>query len=272
MPKANLKKPVKPSRASKAPAVLKKLLDGKPSAKTAEKTVESKAGTSVPVYKENSELPPEIEALAIEHRPMIWRDLSEFCARHSRTIADIVYDLALLTSHAYATKTPQRTVMPFDLELLARLYDLYPSSCAWKRPDVRDTFEILYGEHINSFEKKYQAVARLALGRRYARLLGRVDTAQYRWLADGGQITRRLSNILAKIDAIAGTGDDPREVFERVAKHVWTLRGVNIDAEVPMPTKLSVLKPPGTRGRRMTGSKLRKEIVQPTYAGGAFGS
>lgn len=257
------------NQSSKAPAMLQQFLDKK-EVVTVAKRATPKVEVVKAIYKKDAELPREVEALDISRRPMIWRDLAEFSARHGRTAADMTYDLALLTSHAYTKKTERRTVVDFDLELLVRLYDMYPSSCSWVRPDVSEMFERLYGKHLKTFSPALEPVARLALGRRYARMLGRVDTAQYRWLSDGGQITRRLSNILAKIDEVSKLGKDPLELLESLAKRVWELRGVDIELEYPVPTKDSVLKPPGTRGRRMTIDKVQKPLVQPTYEGGAF--
>lgn len=223
------------------------------------------------VFQVNKELPLHIEALPITHRPMLWNDIPEFASRHKRTIADIVYDLALLTCFAYAQKTKRRTVIPMDLELLVRLYDAYPSSCTWKRPDIRETFEFLYGKIISEFDSQYENVARLAIGRRYARMLGRVDTAQYRWLTEEGKVTRRLENIVAKIYGIADSGADPLATLEALSRNCWALRGVDIEAVVPMPTAQSVIKPAGTRGRRMTAFKKTKPSYSEVYDGGVFG-
>lgn len=222
------------------------------------------------IYRVNKELPLHIEALPLSERPMIWNDIPEFATRHGRTIADIVYDLALLTSHAYAQKTKKRTVVPMDLELLVHLYDMYPSSCGWKRPDIREAFEFLYGAKIREFSGPGELVARLAMGRRYARLLGRVGTAQYRWLAEQGKVTRRLENIVAKVQEIGQTDSDPLTIFETLSKHCWALRGVDFDKMAPMPTASSVIKPPGTRGRRITDAKKVKSATTGIYEGGAF--
>lgn len=223
-----------------------------------------------PRYKEKMTLPPEVEELSFNDRPMIWRDMAEFSARHSRTIADMVYDMVLLTNHAYSTKTPQRTVVPFDLEFLTRLYDLYPSSCAWNRPSIRDMFELMYSDLLKEFTPANEPAARLAMGRRYAKMLGRVDTAQYRWLTEDGKITRRLGNIMSKVEEAAKGGVNPREMFEGIGKRMWELRGFDIDKYFPLPTQTSVVKQPGTRGRLMRLPKANRLLPAPTYEGGAF--
>jgi hypothetical protein len=231
--------------------------------------VEREPTSKGPRYKEKMRLSPEDEDLPFNARPMIWRDLAEFAARHSRTIADMVYDMVLLTNHAYSTKTPLRTVVPFDLEFLTRLYEMYPTSCSWVRPTIRQAFDLIYGEHIKTFSKRNEPAARLAIGRRYAKMLGRVDTAQYRWLAEDGNITRRLSNILSKVEEAAKVGHDPREVFEGVGRQIWRLRGFDIEKRFPLPTPESVEKPPGMPGRAMSKKSSKKPVVA-VYQGGAF--
>lgn len=224
-------------------------------------------------YVEGKELPRDVEALDYADRPMIWRDLIEFKDRHERTVADTVYDLVLLTGHAYSASIKKNTVVPFDLELLARLYDHIPESCAWKRPTVLGVFDLLYGADLEAFrgnDEHYQA-AQLTLGRRYARLVGRADTAQYRWLsAEGGKITRRLANVLSKIQTLAERSNRPREEFEKLSKKIWTLRGYNLEKFFPMPTAENVVRPEGTRGRNLATKKVAPPPVSGEYKGGAF--
>lgn len=257
------------TKQSRAPAMVRKsVLKASAEDTAAKKELQRKAGTTV-LYKAGLVLPEDVEQLSSDDRPLIWRDLPAFAAKHKRTTADIVYDLSLLTSHAVALKTPKATVVPFDLELLIRIFDRYPSSCAWSRPDVRATFEIMYGPFIKKLPPELEDSVRLALGRRYAKLLGRVDTAQYRWLAADGQITRRLSNILSKIEDVHKSGQDARLFFEYIAKRTWLLRGFDVDLKFPLPTPASVQKQPGTRGRLMSPKK-NPPPVAPVYTGGAF--
>ena len=168
------------------------------------------------------------------------------------------------------TNTPLRTVVPFDLEFLTRLYIMFPASCEWKRPTIRDTFTMLYGDYLSQFDQGSEAIAHLAVGRRYAKMLGRVDTAKYRWLEDDGKITRRLGNILSKVERSAVYGHDPLEVFEKIGKRIWELRGFDIDKHYPMPTIESVQKRKGTPGRVVNPKKGARSTHAPTYEGGAF--
>lgn len=227
-----------------------------------------KTGATI-LFKAGSLLPPEIEDLNADDRPLIWRDLPSFAHRHKRTTSDIVYDLTLLTSHVVSLRAPSAMVMPFDLELLIRMLERYPSSCSWTRPDVRSIFEIIYGPLIAKLPPEFEDAVRLALGRRYAKLLGRVDTAQYRWLTADGEITRRLSNILSKIEDVHKMGQDARLFFEHIAKRIWLLRGFDVELMLPLPTVASLTKKPGARGRSMSPKKKSPTEV-PVYTGGAF--
>jgi hypothetical protein len=264
-----MKKDTKTSR--KVPASIKDLIEPSTAAKAAESGGDAAA---VPAKKsrarESIELAPEIEIKNHKERPLIWRDLEDFRSRHNRTISDVVYDLALLTTHNYAKNAAKRTMMPVDLEILIRLYDRYPSSCAWHRVDVRETFEVLYGAMIAGFPEQLQTTAHLACARRYSVLVGRADTAQYRWLKGESQISRRLTNLLAKVMEIKTTNVESREVFEAVAVRTWALRGIDINERVPLPTLQSVQKPPGTRGRRMPTHRVAKPAKTHVYEGGAF--
>lgn len=260
-------------KARKVPALVKKLIDPNLAVRPEAAATNDEAPPAIVKKsraRESKELSPEIEAKNQTERPLIWRDLEDFRARHNRTISDVVYDLALLTTHNYANNAAKRTIMPVDLEILIRLYDRYPSSCAWNRVDVRETFETLYGPIIAGFAEEFQSTAHLACARRYAELVGRADTAQYRWLKGESQISRRLTNLLGKITEVQQAGGDPRKVFESIAINTWTLRGVDIDKKVPLPTLQSVQKPPGTRGRRMPTHRVAKPTKAQVYAGGAF--
>jgi hypothetical protein len=220
-------------------------------------------------------LPPELLKLPYPNRPVIWSDLKEFEIRHNRTGADLVYDLALQSKYNFIQSTKKSTVVPYDLELLMRLYDLDPSSAPWRLPDVREVFEFFYGPLVRQFlprpghwtEVDYRT-AELALGRRYARLLGRADTATYRWIQDGGKVTRRLGNILGKFVERCNAFPSPHEEFERIAMSVLAMRGLKINEEIPLPTPENLRKV-STSGRRVSTEGKSNQLL-PEYTGGAF--
>jgi hypothetical protein len=249
-----------------------------------------------PVYKEGDELPSEVEALDISQRPLVMRDLAGFRARHKRTTADSIRDFALPTSLAYPKDVAvgsgeskesegdslegqngveggsvQNKVMPFDLEMLVRLYDLMPSPCAWQYSTISGVFEKMYGELIADFDEADQPAAQLAYRRRYAQLIGRSATGAYRWKKSEAT-TRRMEILLTKIEALGKTGKEVRLAYEALSIKTWALRGVNINKEAPAPTAFNVQKPPGTRGRRINTNLPEKPTMkEATYEGGAFG-
>jgi hypothetical protein len=217
-------------------------------------------------------LPASMAGLTYFERPVIWKDLQAFGERHLRTSADLVYDLALQSKYKYIESVRKPTVVPFDLELLMRLYDTSPSSAPWLLPNVSQVFELLYAPVIRQYspdsgrwtEVEFKT-AELACGRRYARSLGRADTATYRWIKGEGKVTRRLSNILAKIVQICQDEPSPLSRFEEIVKPLLRMRGVDLDKEVPLPTAGSVRRV--TPGRRVS---VKDATVAPKYAGGGF--
>lgn len=245
-----------------------------PKSVAAAKTKEPVAKTNLKSkgrYDEGDVLPPEVEALSTEDRPLVWRDLADFRARHNRTIADIVYDLALQVGKAYSPDSSNRKILPFDMEMLVRLYDASPSSCNWKRPTILGMFRRLYGEAIDAFSEELRPAAELAYGRRYARSIGRLDTALYRWKtgSKGDSTIRRMGNLLSKIESLGETDDEIREKYEALAFRAWMLRGVDINKDFPIPSEDSVRRPPGSRGRKISiTTKAAPKVA--TYTGGAF--
>lgn len=220
-------------------------------------------------------LPSNLATLPYADRPTIWQDLTEFAIRHNRTSADLVYDLALQSKYNYIEFVQRPTVVPFDLELLMRLYDISPSSAPWRLPNVREVFELLYGPVVRQFtpspggwtEVDYKT-AELACGRRYARLLGRADTATYRWIQGEGKVTRRLSNILGKIVETCANAPVPHERFEQISSPFLAMRGLQINEEVPLPTGENVRRV-GSSGRRVSVDSESTPLAAE-YAGGAF--
>lgn len=214
-------------------------------------------------------LPESIEMLDYQSRPLTWRDIPAFEARHGRTTADVQYDLALLSTHAVILKAPTAQVLPFTIELLLRMYDRSPCSCSWTRADVRVMFDMVYGEDLRAFDQEYVDQARLSLSRRYALFLGRAATAGYRWMEDDGCVTRRISNILNKIAEAEHRGEGAKIFLEYVSGKAWMLRNFDIDLHFPMPDHEVISRQQGGQGRPVT-RKNRLPAQRPVYKGGAF--
>jgi len=176
-------------------------------------------------------------------------------------------------------------VLPFDIELLVRLYDRYPSSCQWECPTLQDTFSRIYGQAIEGFAPALQDRARNAYGMRFARLMGRAPTVQYRWLwssamQDKSGSTRRVRNIIGKLHEAITHGEHPRLVLEDIAVRMWAVRGLNVDAETPAHDPISLQKRYQKTSSEGEAAKPRPPTQRSTpasgvpcyegYEGGAF--
>lgn len=196
------------------------------------------ASTKEPLVQEGMRLLPQVQALPLDERPMIWSDLLAFEAKHARNAQDMTYDLGMHVRSDYLRAVRTHVVLPFDIELLVRLYDRYPSSCMWKRPTLREVFNLVYGRSIELFAEDLRPRAMIAYGQRFARMLGRTPTVHYRWLVDEAArgktaATRRVRNIAAKLLEAHLKGDDARQVLESIAVPMWLRRGLDVQAAAP---------------------------------------
>lgn len=232
-----------------------------------------------PLIKEETMiLMPSIEALPLDKRPMVWRDLGVVLQpKYSRTAADMAYDFALSTAHQYQKCVDTRYVVPFDVELLARIYDKFPGSSSWQRPEFAQAFDALYGSILDGFpdDPKIRNKARISYARRMVALVGRRPTVAYRWITNGHSLTRRITNILSKlVDLEVISGGQGRELLESLAVEIWRLRGYDVNKVCPAVTPLDLAV--GVVRNRRRGSVQEKVAGRlnsgaTNYTGGAFG-
>lgn len=232
-----------------------------------------------PMVEEGMRLPAAVEALPMGERPMIWSDLPMFEAKYGRNSLDMVYDLGVHVRAQYQRNVTTPLVVPFDLELLMWLYDRYPSSCAWERPTMRAVFDTVYGGVLDSFPDDLRPRAQIAYGARFSRLLGRAPTVHYRWLVDDTSqgktgATRRIKNIVSKLQEASARGDSARELLESISVAMWHRRGLGINAAAPAydPITLQRRFPKGApKPRAQVQTRLsRRQDADVVYEGGAF--
>lgn len=231
-----------------------------------------------PLVLEGQRLPAAVESLSVERRPMIWSDLPMFEAKYGRSALDMVYDLGVHVRAKYQRNVTTPAVVPFDLELLMRLYDRYPSSCSWERTTMSAVFQMVYGDALQGFPADIRQRAQMAYGARFSRLLGRASTVQYRWLVDDMSqgktgATRRIKNIVSKLCEARERGDVPRQVLESIAVPMWVMRGFDVDEALPAydPITLQQRFAKGsTRLRARVQARLTKRQDSAVYEGGAF--
>lgn len=147
-------------------------------------------------------------------------------------------------------------VIPVSIEIIVRLYLECPKAPGWKKFSLQELFNLMYGEQLALFEGRADyTAAKVDLGNRFTRLFDRSPSRKYNWLRDGDPSgDREFGGAYSDVETILTILKEvpnPKEVFERVACQVFTLRGVNIDAEHRIPT---LEMPPM---RRKTGRKAR---------------
>ena len=221
----------------------------------------------IPRIKQGDSLPLETLNLSTDARPVVYHDLPRFAAEHDLTGMDMMHHMGFNTSFQYIRDIKKALVVPFDIELLLRLYENSPKPCRWKKPNILVTFELIYGDLIEACEEKNQEAMRMALSERFVSLLGRGVTVVYRWMTDSGMSSKRMLNILSKVEELGRTPQERRRAFEKISSNAWKLRGVEIDSFHPIPREetLSISVTP-TVSNRM---RMAREAAM--YSGGAFG-
>jgi len=198
-----------------------------------------------------------------------------FAAKHGRTGMDMMYDFGFNTTYQYSSAVKSPTVVPFDVELLLRLYESSPVSCRWIKPNLVDCFDDLYGDIIAPYcdDEGEEAKIRMALSSRFAVLLGRSTTVSYRWMTDMGESSRRVISVLSKIKDV---DEDPvirRRKFESVAIAAWELRGFDLELvhPIPAPGQLSSSRYSNVSEVIIRRIMKARASEKGGYAGGAFG-
>jgi hypothetical protein len=168
-------------------------------------------------------------------------------------------------------------IIPVSIEIIVRLYLEFPKARGWKKYSLQELFNLMYGEQLAVFEGRpdYTA-ARVDLGNRFTRLFDRSSSRKYNWLRDDdrGSGSREFGGAYSDVEtilAILKEVPNPKEVFERVAIHVFTLRGVDIEHEHRVPT---LDLPPVRRktGRRRTKPAVKRSTRARIPAPRALGS
>lgn len=165
-------------------------------------------------------------------RPLTGLDIDHFRSRHGRQTVDVIYALCLQNSAAYNIEV-REPYLSYTMEMLLRLYDMYPSDPPWKTIEPRQAFEMIYGDVEAQFRgTEFENEAKLALYRRFTAGCGRSIYTAYRWIVSGGNSKRAITKIFAKLSAL----DNPRETFEMLARTMFKARGADFDDFCPMPT------------------------------------
>jgi hypothetical protein len=240
------------------------------SIKSAKSARAPETGIKVPtrkkvLYSVDDLISPEVERRPISERPVTWRDIAAFGKKHGRSQPDLVYDLTLQTLNTFAKRAKEPRVVPFDLEILLRLYDMFPESCRWKHPDIRVIFARFYKAKINRFKPELRPNAQAAYTARFSMGLGRANTAHYRWFSDSEPttVTRRIRNILTIFETMYDNKINAEAVFDKLARESWALRGVDYDLACPVPNRSEIELKLRSKGRKTSARMLSPATQQP---------
>jgi hypothetical protein len=194
-----------------------------------------------------------------DRRPMIGFDIEQWRGENRLSKYDAQFALGFRNSNHY-NKMCNSQVLPLATELIIRLYDEHPYARGWDRFTLRELFDLMYGNALKPFKgRPDETYAKVDLGSRFCRLFGRSPGRQYQWLdAPGTKNTEELAayadvaTMLSKLKQLA----QPGEVLERLATKAYQLRGVDLDAEFPVPT----LQHPPKREKTGRKPRLRQEV------------
>lgn len=188
-------------------------------------------------------------------RPLAGLDIEYFRSRHELQTVDVIYALCIQNSAAY-NKVVRVPHLTYTMEMLIRIYDLYPSHSPWKLIEPTQAFDFLYGDVVEQFRgTEFEKEARLALYRRFTAACGRSIFTAYRWVQSGGKSKRGITKIFAKLSLL----DNPRLTLETLARSMYKSRGVDFDAVCPMP---SIDNPPKPK-RRGPPPRVANQVKAP---------
>lgn len=181
-------------------------------------------------------------------RPLRGPDIIQFQGRHEMDKDDVTYHLAIPNLKKKCA-LPQ---LPYELELLIRLYDENPVPAPFKRNrmTISELFNLMYGAKLAVFAgTEFEVEAKVDFQSRFSKLMGRSKGRAYRWLDESaikaGSSARTSSDILAILGKLTQC-KDPGETLERLGQMIWSLRGEDINLTFPIPT----LKNPPKREKR----------------------
>lgn len=175
-------------------------------------------------------------------RPFTGRDLDVLSKRFGLNSSEFASALGLQNRFAFTVLLRSSRVVPFDVELLARLYELSPSPAPWRGYSADEVFKVMYGSLIDKFgtTKEDRAFAETHYSVRFTAALDRSSSTAYRWMdkSEGGS-RMVIALLLRKVMSMP----HPRETLERVSTLVHQVRGGDFERRAPMPV-------PGTQYNR----------------------
>lgn len=212
----------------------------------------------------------DINQTDLSLRPLAGADVALFGHTFALDRTEVIDKLALPTPGAYSEICKdQDGELPHAMEMLLRWYFL-------EKPDgIRiqpiDIFRKIYGDLLASFEgTDSYPTARIMLYTRFAALFGNTVYSAFRWLdinpstQSYGEASPQIRRLLKVLPKDVGP---LRQTLEWLARETWRVRGVDFEAEYPLPDPRSPPLPRRMgpqRGMKAKAVEQRLELVMDT--------
>lgn len=166
-------------------------------------------------------------------RPLTGRDLDTLCRRFGLNSSEFSAQLGLQNRFQFVNLIKTAEVVPFDVEMLARLYEMSPSPAPWIGYSADQAFQTLYGPALEEFKGSEEdlAYARTLFYARFTAALDRSSSTAYRWVEDEGKARLVIALILRKLMSM----DKPLETLEALTRLVHKVRQGDFEARAPYP-------------------------------------
>lgn len=169
-------------------------------------------------------------------RPFTGRDLDVLSKRFGLTASEFASALGLQNRFQFTVLLRSSRVVPFDVEMLARLYEMSPTPAPWRPYSADEVFKTLYGPLIDKFgtTDKDRAFAETHYSVRFTATLDRSSSTAYRWMDSTEGVSRMvIAVLLRKVMSMP----NPRETLESLSALVHRVRGGDLEKRAPAPVE-----------------------------------
>ncbi|MBS0454166.1 MAG: hypothetical protein JSS14_22930 [Proteobacteria bacterium] len=189
----------------------------------------------LPIIKKDMELDEAMMRKDWSERPLTGRDLDTLCRRFRLNPSEFASALGLQNRFEFMKLLKTARVLPFDVEMLARLYEMSPSPAPWVSHSADQAFQSMYGDALAEFDSDEveNAYARTLFYARFTGALDRSSSTAYRWVEEEGKARLVISLFLRKLMSM----DEPLQVLEDLARLVHANRGGDFEKRSPYPER-----------------------------------
>lgn len=231
-------------------------------AKAAKKLTRKLGRPGVPTIKKDMEIDHAELLKPWTERPLTGRDVDTLCKRFELNAAEFASALGLQNRFAFAKLLRSSKVIPFDVEMLCRLYDESPSPAPWRKYEADEVFKAMYGSLIDQVcqhgANEDRDYIEMQYSKRFTSALDRSSSTAYRWMekTEGSGARLVIDLLLRKIMSMP----NPREALERLSTVVHRVRGGDFETRGPAPVPGA---PRSKRGRASGRSAARRGSAMP---------